>query len=107
MTFNGTAVWIYGAKGDNQGLYNVTLDDKTYYEDGYSSVYYYNSGQVLFFSGVGLASRLHSLFIVNLITDTAKPYLDIDSVSLGLVHFVTSRGDVEYLALTRRLIDRL
>jgi len=104
VEFNGTAVWIYGAKGDNHGPYNITLYDKAYYNDGYSSVNM--SGQVLF-SGVGLASRVRPLFIANSPTDTAKPYLDIDSVSLGLVHFVSSRGDVEYLALTRRLIDRL
>lgn len=104
MTFNGTAVWIYGAKRDNHGPYNTTLDGRTFFDNGYSSVNIF--GQVLF-SAVGLASGSHTVSIVNSLVDTEKPYLDIDSVRLGLVHFVSSCDEVVYLALTRRLIDRL
>ncbi|KAF9653279.1 hypothetical protein BDM02DRAFT_3087395 [Thelephora ganbajun] len=77
MTFNGTGVWIYGAKRDNHGPYNTTLDGRTSSDTGYSSI---NLLQRVLFSGTGLASGNHTVSIVNSLVDNSKPYLDIDSI---------------------------
>ena len=80
LTFNGTAVWIYGAKRSNHGPYNITLDGNDYEDDGY-----YN-GQIfqqVLFSSVGLdATTPHTVSIINSYTDVTEPYLDIDFVSM-------------------------
>jgi len=79
LTFNGTTVWIYGAKRGNHGPYNVTLDGKVFTDDGFYD------GQVfqqVLFSAVELdGTKPHTVSITNSLTDTQKPYLDIDSVS--------------------------
>jgi len=79
LTFNGTTVWIYGAKRGNHGPYNVTLDGKVFTDDGFYD------GQVfqqLLFSAVELdGTKPHTVSITNSFTDAEKPYLDIDSVS--------------------------
>jgi len=82
VTFNGTGVWIYGAKRDNHGKYNASLDGNPFFDDGYSSV---NIFRQVLFPGPGLASGTHTVSVMNSFEDTAKPYLDIDSVSLSLV----------------------
>jgi len=79
LTFNGTTVWIYGAKRGNHGPYNVTLDGKVFTDDGFYD------GQVfqqLLFSAVELdATKPHTVSITNSFTDAERPFLDIDSVS--------------------------
>jgi hypothetical protein len=82
LTFNGTAVWIYGAKRSNHGPYNVTLDGRVYRDDGFYA------GQVfqqVLFSAVGLdGTKPHTVSIVNSLTDATKPYLDVDFVSASV-----------------------
>lgn len=79
LSFNGTGVWIYGAKRSNHGPYNVTLDGTTYFDNGYYD------GQVfqqILFSAVGLdGTTPHLVTIANSRVDAIRPYLDIDSVS--------------------------
>ena len=83
LTFNGTAVWIYGAKRDNHAPFNTTLDGKTYYDTGYSAK---NLFQQVLFPGLELSNAiLHNVSIVDSVTNAEDPYLDIDSVCLGLV----------------------
>jgi hypothetical protein len=78
LTFNGTAVWIYGAKRANHGPYNITLDGQTYRDDGF---YGGQAFQQVLFSAVGLnGTKPHTVSIVNSHTDAARPYLDIDLV---------------------------
>jgi len=80
LTFNGTTVWIYGAKRGNHGPYNVTLDGKVFTDDGF---YDGQMFQQVLFSAVALDStKPHTVSITNSFTDTQKPFLDIDSVSL-------------------------
>lgn len=80
LTFNGTAVWIYGAKRSNHGPYNITLDGRVYRDDGFYAGQLF---QQVLFSAVGLdATKPHTVSIVNSRTDATKPYLDIDSVGL-------------------------
>ena len=83
VTFNGTGVWIYGAKRGNHAPYNTTLDGRTFFDDGYSST---DKFQQVLFSGPGLDSGTHTVSIVDSVVDAERPYLDIDSVRLGLIH---------------------
>ena len=81
LDFNGTAVWIYGAKRDNHAPFNTTLDGKTYYDTGYSTK---NLFQQVLFPGLELSNAiLHNVSIVDSVTNADDPYLDIDSVCLG------------------------
>jgi hypothetical protein len=87
LTFNGTAVWIYGARRDNHAQFNTTLDGMTYFGNGYSSV---NLFQQVLFPGLELDNgTLHEVSIVDWVVDADRPYLDIDSVCFcfGLVLF--------------------
>ena len=79
--FKGTSVWIYGAKRDNHGEYTVELDTQPYPPiDGFSDVGLF---QQVLFSAVELDNtRSHLVMIQNTYTDVARPYLDIDSVSI-------------------------
>ena len=83
FTFNGPAVWIFGAKRSNHGPYNITLDGQVYEDDGF---YDGQAFQQVLFSAVGLDNaKTHTVEIINSYTDSTKPYLDIDSVSFGLM----------------------
>jgi len=110
LTFNGTAIWIYGARRDNHARFNTTLDGTAYFDDGYSSV---NLFQEVLFAGLQLDSgTLHTVSIVDSVVDANRPYLDIDSVCIGsgpiLFYFVPSHGGVAvFIALTRWSVDRL
>lgn len=90
LTFNGTAVWIYGAKRGNHGLYNITLDGHTYRDNGFYD------GQVfqqVLFSALGLdGTKSHTVSIVNALTDSTRPFLDVDSVSVVLVTVILDVG---------------
>ena len=82
VTFNGTAVWIYGARRNNHGPFNTTLDGMTYYDNGYSSV---NLFQQVLFPWVGNGSEeFHTVSIADSPVDTTKPYLDIDWVCVSV-----------------------
>ena len=86
LNFNGTAVWIYGAKRDNHGPYNTTLDGSPFYDNGYSST---NIFQQVLFPGLGLSNAtLHTVSIADSPTTANDPYLDIDSVCLRLELYV-------------------
>ena len=80
VTFNGTAVWIYGARRGNHAPYNTTLDGKTFFDDGYSSV---DEFQQVLFSGAGLGGGSHAVTIVDSVVDAGRPYLDVDSVCMN------------------------
>jgi len=78
LTFNGTAVWIYGAKRDNHAPFNTTLDGKSYYDTGFSSK---NLFQQVLFPGLELSNAIsHNVSIADSVTNPEFPYLDIDSI---------------------------
>lgn len=80
LTFNGTAVWIYGAMRSNHGPYNVTLDGVLYQDDGY---YASDIFQQVLFSAVGLdGTTPHTVSIINSPTDPIQQLLDVDYVSV-------------------------
>ena len=73
-------MWIYGAKRDNHGEYTAGIDTQYQLFDGFDDVGLFK--QVLF-SAVELDNtRSHLVTIQNTYTDVARPYLDIDSVSI-------------------------
>jgi hypothetical protein len=84
LTFNGTAIWIYGARRSTHGQYNISLDGQlSYYDDGYSGSPLF---QQVLFAAVGLdGTKPHTVSIINAYTDPAAPYLDVDSVSVSLI----------------------
>jgi hypothetical protein len=76
LTFNGTTVWVYGAKRGNHGPYVATLDGESYQDNGYYDGQIF---QQVLFSAVGLdGTRAHSMSIRNSYNVTTRPYLDID-----------------------------
>ena len=80
LTFNGTAVWIYGAMRSNHGPYNVTLDGQLYQDNGY---YGGDIFQQVLFSAADLdGSKPHTLSIINSPANSTRSYLDVDSVSI-------------------------
>lgn len=84
MTFNGTGVWIYGAKRPNHAPYNITLDDQPYAQnDGHSDEDIF---QDVLFSTTGLTNGPHTVSIADSVVDPSRQYLDIDWVRLGSVH---------------------
>jgi len=98
LTFNGTAVWLYGSKGKNNGKYNVTLDDDSVFVgSGFSDGDLF---QQVLFKATGLdGSKLHQLTVGNVGANETK-HLVIDSVSSvypiishrGIGHRFTNRG---------------
>ncbi|CAE6436439.1 unnamed protein product [Rhizoctonia solani] len=84
--FNGTAVWIFGAKRGNHGHYIVTIDNGDAQRldgyaptqlDGVDGLY-----QVPIFAKTGLTDGLHTVVLTNDAgSDTNKPYVDIDFIT--------------------------
>ena len=80
LVFKGTSVWVYGAKRNISGKYEIGLDGQYVTLDGFSDVGLF---QQVLFSAVDLnGSEWHSLSIVDRDTGTAGLYLDVDSVSI-------------------------
>lgn len=78
LTFNGTAIWIFGAKRGNHGPYSTTLDGSVYADDGYFDGQLF---QQVLFSAVNLDGTVpHTVSIANMRTNDSRPYLDVDSV---------------------------
>ena len=50
LTFKGTGVWVYGAKRDNHGMFEMDLDGQVTTSDGYGA----NKAQELLFGQGGL-----------------------------------------------------
>ncbi|KAJ1300306.1 hypothetical protein OPQ81_005128 [Rhizoctonia solani] len=84
--FNGTAVWIFGAKRGNHGHFIVTIDNgeaqridgyAPTQSDGTDGVY-----QVPIFSRTGLEDRLHTVTLTNDNgSDGNRPFVDIDFIT--------------------------
>ncbi|QRV82729.1 transmembrane protein [Ceratobasidium sp. AG-Ba] len=86
VTFNGTAIYIFGAKRVNHGHYTVKIDNGQAQRfdgyapaqpDGIDGVF-----RVALFAQTGLPNGLHTVVMTNDGgTDTGRPYLDIDYVT--------------------------
>ncbi|KAG9042872.1 hypothetical protein FS837_010292, partial [Tulasnella sp. UAMH 9824] len=78
FSFNGTGVWIYGAKRGNHGPYRCNVDGNDRpIQSGYSA-----SDQISteLCSAPNLKMGSHTIKITNLQTDPNLPYLDVDYI---------------------------
>ncbi|KAI6033401.1 hypothetical protein EDC04DRAFT_2571707 [Pisolithus marmoratus] len=76
FSFNGTGVWIYGAKRNNHNTYTVQLDGATY--GPYNGYYPTQEFLQVLFNRSGLTQGMHSLTLTN--TGTNGTYADIDLI---------------------------
>ncbi|KAI6039734.1 hypothetical protein EDC04DRAFT_3140744 [Pisolithus marmoratus] len=76
FSFNGTGVWIYGAKRGNHGAYTVELDGATY--GSYTGYYSTQEFLQVLFNQTGLSQSMHNLTLTN--TGTNGQYVDIDLI---------------------------
>ncbi|QRV82730.1 transmembrane protein [Ceratobasidium sp. AG-Ba] len=86
ITFNGTAIYIFGAKRGNHGHYIVTVDNEQaqrfdgfapQQSDGTDGVY-----QVAIFAQTGLSNGLHTVVLTNDGgADADRPYVDVDFIT--------------------------
>ncbi|KAG8908427.1 hypothetical protein FRB99_006632 [Tulasnella sp. 403] len=73
--FNGTSVWVHGARRGNHGLYFASINNSTMQFNG-SSV---NSDfSTPLFGATNLGSGPHTVTLRNAFTDPNNPFLDID-----------------------------
>lgn len=80
FSFNGTGVWIYGAKRFNHGPYRCNVDGNDRpIQDGYSDPAN-NQISVPLCSAPNLRMGNHTITITNLWTDANLPYLDVDYI---------------------------
>ncbi|KAJ7207030.1 hypothetical protein GGX14DRAFT_522019 [Mycena pura] len=77
FTFNGTRVYVFGARRDNHGPYSVNIDGTVAALDGFSDSAIFGP---LFVSDV-LTQGQHTVTVTNEFNDTTKPYLDIDFIT--------------------------
>ncbi|KAJ7038052.1 hypothetical protein C8F04DRAFT_1091194 [Mycena alexandri] len=93
FVFNGTQVFIFGAKRNNHGLYSITLDSVRTIWNGYSATPIFST---LFTSDV-LNQGLHTITLTNE-ADPASPYLDLDFITWSTI--VTDGGGQSEMATT-------
>ncbi|KAI5990835.1 hypothetical protein F5J12DRAFT_897632 [Pisolithus orientalis] len=89
LSFNGTGVWIYGAKRSNYNTYTVQLDSATY--GPYDGYYPTQEFLQVLFNQTGLTQGMHNLTLTN--TGTNGTYVDIDLV--GILFLSSPFSDVE------------
>ncbi|KAG0703239.1 hypothetical protein DFH29DRAFT_917805 [Suillus ampliporus] len=77
FSFNGTAVWIYGAKRSNHGNYTVTLDNASSVYNGEANP---DEFQQVLFTQSGLTQGPHTVSLTNT-GPTAGSWFDIDMVA--------------------------
>ncbi|KIP10533.1 hypothetical protein PHLGIDRAFT_232823 [Phlebiopsis gigantea 11061_1 CR5-6] len=79
LTFNGSAVYIYGAKRPNHDVYAVTLDQTTVTANGNSGDGSVNLFNQLLFSQTGLdESQAHTVTLKNQYTTSSASWVDVD-----------------------------
>lgn len=76
FSFNGTGVWIYGAKRSNHNTFTVQLDGATY--GPYTGYYPTQEFMQVLFNQTGLTQGMHNLTLTN--TGTGNTYVDIDII---------------------------
>ncbi|THH05379.1 hypothetical protein EW145_g4839 [Phellinidium pouzarii] len=79
FAFNGTGVWLYGAKRSNHGLYSVALDGNKQNFSGNVPVGD-DEFQVPLFSASGLTLGAHTLVLENEGTSPSEMFLDVDFI---------------------------
>lgn len=75
FTFNGTGIWLYGARRINHGNASVSIDNQSM--TTFNGIGIPDQFQTLLFGQAGLSSGLHNLTLVNTGSISA-PWVDID-----------------------------
>jgi hypothetical protein len=100
FTFNGTGVYVYGAKRSTHGAYAVSVDGNVTHGNGTSAV---SEFQQLLFADAGLPYGEHHVVLTNDYTDTTHPtFFDIDSVVITM-----GDGDAKCAAFYHSMAIRL
>ncbi|KIM75629.1 hypothetical protein PILCRDRAFT_13409 [Piloderma croceum F 1598] len=92
FSFNGTAIWLFGAKRANHGLYNITLDGQTTTMNGYSpgtGIY-----QTPLFTQTHLTNTLHTITLTNAGLNSTYPFsnfLDLDYITWESTYGIGSK----------------
>ena len=89
LGFKGTSLWIYGARRNICGLFDVMLDGIPATSGDPVTANIDLFYQVLFFA-VGLDPEWHTVSITNIPKD-AREYMDIDSVSILILYLSVGR----------------
>jgi hypothetical protein len=80
FSFNGTGIWLFGAKRGNHGLYNITLDGSTTTLSGFAA----DPGifQTPLFGQSHLKNTLHTITLTNAGANPNRylDFLDLDYV---------------------------
>ncbi|KAF7345076.1 hypothetical protein MVEN_01671100 [Mycena venus] len=77
FVFNGTQVYVFGARRGNHGPYSITLDGTQTLFQGFASPDVFST---LFVSDV-LPQGQHTVTVTNELNDPNKPFLDIDFIT--------------------------
>ncbi|TDL17151.1 hypothetical protein BD410DRAFT_831667 [Rickenella mellea] len=77
FSFYGSAVWLFGVKGDDHGDYNVTLDGAT---SSFNGSHGNNTYQVSIFTATGLALGNHSVILTSAQTNQSAPWVELDYI---------------------------
>lgn len=79
MTFNGTGVYLFGAKRDNHDVYGVILDGQGTMNNGFAPLPNdVPDFQQLLFGRGGLDPGEHTVELADLSDITNAPWLDLD-----------------------------
>ncbi|KAK7055107.1 hypothetical protein R3P38DRAFT_2845138 [Favolaschia claudopus] len=78
FTFNGTQVYVFGAKRPNHGPYSITLDGTQTTFDGGSAK---DTIPATLFASDPLKLGQHTVTITNQLINNDKPFLDIDFIT--------------------------
>lgn len=105
FSFNGTAVEIFGARRDNHGDYQITIDNVTSTISGLSNP---NVFKTSLFSISNLTQGLHTVTLTNKPTDNNHKFVDIDFVGFNFPPSPLKDSTLELKLKTRcRLLGHL
>ncbi|KAJ1300305.1 hypothetical protein OPQ81_005127 [Rhizoctonia solani] len=114
ITFEGTAIYLYGAKRNNHGYYHIAVDDEPNVPmSGRPAAGAAEEFQTLLFSRQGLASGSHTLKLKNVYEDKDHVYVDIDYVVITrevdapnqAPSIIVTHDDFKYSSLWSRQTD--
>ncbi len=101
FSFNGTAIEISGARRDNHGKYQITIDNITSTMSGFSNP---NVFKTSLFSISNLTQGLHTVTLTNKPTDNNHNFVDIDFVRFN---FPSAKEIYHPRAHAKRVADYL
>ncbi|GJE94533.1 hypothetical protein PsYK624_107030 [Phanerochaete sordida] len=99
LSFNGSAIYLYGAKRPNHDVYAVTLDGNTQTANGYPGSTTANLFKQNLFSQIGLdPTTPHQIALTNQYSSSVPAYVDLDYaiITAGDGDQSTQRQDITW-----------